>query len=202
MFTTRLARTLLSLVGLFAFALWLPIAAITYVPGWHANSCDWHPRCTNYGVERAQVRIEELRTFMQHRGELPATEWTDKERTHLAEVRGMLDKFAIAAFLGAAVFFHGNARERAQTARVAMLAIGACVIVLPFFASFWREVFHPLLFSNNLWRNYPEDTSYWVMPRIYFQYTTALVIGVATLVCAALRYQALGQVRAEGGRLA
>jgi len=201
MLTTRLARSLLALAGLFAFALWLPVAAITYAPGWHTASCDWHPRCTHYGSERAQRRIDELRTFMQHRGELPADAWSQKERLHLDEVRGMLDRFALAALAGAIVFFHGNARERAQTARIAMLTIGACVIVLPFFASFWREVFHPLLFSNNLWKNYPGDTSYWVMPRIYFQYTTALVIGVATLLCALLRYQALGQVRREEGVL-
>lgn len=200
MFTTRFARATLSLLGLFALTLWLPIAAITYLPGWHAASCDWHPRCDNYayGHEGAQQRIVELRAFMQHRDVLPPLYWTVKEESHLAEVRGMLDTFAFAALLGALVFFHGSAAERARTARIAMLAIAACVIVLPFFGTFWRDVFHPLLFDNQGWRNYPQDTSYWVMPRVYFQYTTALVIGSATLLCALLRYQALGQARREG----
>jgi len=199
MFTTRFARATLALAGLFAFSIWLPIAVITYLPGWHKASCEWHGRCTNYGYDRALLRIDELRTFMQHRGELPALYWTPKELSHLGEVRGMLDHGALIALLGAAIFFHQRARERAQTARIAMLVIAAFVIVLPFFGTFWRDVFHPLLFDNQNWRTRPEDTSYWVMPRIYFQYTTALVIGVAVLLCALLRYQALGQVRKEGG---
>lgn len=197
MLTTRFARATLTLLGLFAFALWLPIAAITYAPGWHKASCEWHPRCTNYGRDNALLRIDELRIFMQHRGELPAAFWTPKEIAHLAEVRGMLDQGALFGLLGAMIFFHASARERAQSARIAMLAVAACVIVLPFFGTFWREIFHPLLFDNQLWRNRPDDTSYWVMPRVYFQYTTALVIGSATLLCALLRYQALGELRKQ-----
>jgi len=54
---------------------------------------------------------------------------------------------------------------------------------------------HPLLFDNRLWINRPEDTSWWIMPRVYFQYTTALVIGSAVLLCALARYQALRQLR-------
>lgn len=197
MLTTRIARAALALAGLFAFAVWLPIAAITYLPGWHESSCDWHPRCDNYGREQAGQRIDELRHFMQHRSELPTVFWSAKEVSHLTEVRQMLDIAALAALLGGAIFFHGSARERARTARIAMLIVAAFVIVLPFFGTFWRDIFHPLLFDNQNWRTNAEDTSYWVMPRIYFQYTTALVIGVATLVCAALRYQALGQIRQE-----
>lgn len=197
MLTTRIARATLALLGLFAFAIWLPVAVITYIPGWHKVSCDWHQRCENYGYERTMTRIDELRGFMQHRGELPVIAWTPKEISHLAEVRQMLDGAAVIALLGAAIFFHGTAQERAQTARIAMLVVAALVIVLPFFGTFWREIFHPLLFDNQNWRTRPEDTSYWVMPRIYFQYTTALVIGVATLLCASFRYQALGQLRKE-----
>ena len=195
----RFARATLALLGLLVFALWLPVAAVTYVPGWHQASCDWHMRCDYYGREKALLRIDELREFMQHRGELPALYWTEKETAHLTEVRGMLDRSALIALLGAAIFFHGTAGDRARAARRAMLVAAACVIILPFFTTFWREIFHPLLFSNTLWKNTPADTSYWVMPRLYFQYTTGLVIGVATLTCAALRYQAIWQLR-RGGR--
>lgn len=197
MFTTRIARFALTLAGLLALALWLPIAAITYLPGWHAASCDWHDRCASYGSEAAFERIDELRVFMQHRTELSPVAWTPKERAHLHEVRGMLDQAALIALLGALVFFHGTAAERARSARIVMLAVAACVIVLPFFGTFWRDVFHPLLFDNQNWRTRPADTSYWIMPRLYFMYTTALVIGTATLVCAALRYQALGELRQQ-----
>lgn len=194
------AQRLLSFIGLLAFAVWLPVAAITYLPGWHAASCQWHERCGKYDEGRAagdgaQQRIRELRHFMQHHRELEPLQWTDKERAHLAEVRAMLDKLLVIALLGALVFMHAGARDRARVARWAMLGAAACVVVLPFFGTFWKDVFHPLLFSNRLWLNKPADTSWWIMPRIYFNYTTAMVIGVAVLSCALARYQALRQLR-------
>lgn len=195
---TRIVRATLAFLGLLACTLWLPVAVAVYLPGWHAASCDWHNRCDKYGREGALARIDELRTYMQHRAELPVVAWTDKERAHLAEVRTLLDRAAFLALLGALVFFHADARQRAAVARVAMLCAAACVVVLPFFGTFWREVFHPLLFSNLLWKNYPADTSWWVMPRLYFQYTTGMVIGVATLLCALLRYQALRAAKRAG----
>lgn len=195
MLATRFARSLLAALGLIAFTLWLPIAAITYVPGWHSSSCDWHGRCRVYGEERSQQRIDELRVFMQHGADLDEQFWTSKERQHLAEVRTLLDRVLVLALLGGLVFAHADAQQRARVARWVMIGAAACVIVLPFFGTFWRDYFHPLLFRNDLWRNNPADTSWWIMPRLYFQYTTALVIGSAVLLCALARYQALGQLR-------
>lgn len=198
MSTTRFARAAFTLAGLLAFTLWLPVAVVTYLPGWHEASCGWHERCERYGQVAATERIGELRHYMQHRADvLPPFNWTAKERSHLGEVRTMLDRCAVLALIGALLFFHADAQSRANAARHAMLGALACVVVLPFFGTFWREWFHPLLFANDNWKNYPQDTSWWIMPRVYFQYTTGLVIGVAVLACAALRYQALGELRVK-----
>lgn len=200
MFATRFARALLALLGLIAFALWLPIAVVTYVPGWHSASCNWHDRCREYdrdqfGIGSSRLRIDELRAYMQHGPELSDYDWTRKERRHLAEVRTLLDRVLVLALLGGLIFAHAEAELRARVARWAMLGAAACVVVLPFFGTFWRDYFHPLLFQNDLWRNQQTDTSWWIMPRLYFQYTTALVIGSAVLLCALARYQALGALR-------
>lgn len=191
---TSAARAFLTWLGLVLFALWLPVAVVAWLPGWHESSCDWHDRCARYGLDNARERISELRSFLQGRNELDATRWTEKERTHLTEARRLLADFSVLALLGALIFAHADAALRARTARWAILFSAACVIVLPFFGSFWREVFHPLLFRNALWLNEPPDTSWWIMPRIYFHYTTALVIGVATLLCALVRAQAMRQL--------
>lgn len=190
----RLLHTVVLCFGLILFSLWVPIAAATWLPGWHEASCDWHPRCDHYGRESANARITELRAFQQGRATLDPERWTEKERTHLAEVRRILVAFTVFALAGGALLLRADAARRAQAARWAMLFAAACVIILPFFAGFWRDVFHPLLFSNQLWLNEPADTSWWIMPRIYFQYTTALVIGVATLLCALVRVQAMRQL--------
>ncbi|MFZ5756637.1 MAG: DUF1461 domain-containing protein [Pseudomonadota bacterium] len=202
MSTAQPARTLLALTGLLIFSLWLPIAAITYLPGWHTLSCQWHERCADYDISNgdgaAQERITELRHFMQHRGTLSAFDWTRKERAHLAEVRTLLDRLLVLAMLGALVFLHADAATRARVALWSMLGVAACIAVLPFFTTFWREVFHPLLFDNNNWRNYPEDTSWSIMPRLYFKYTTALVIGSAVTLCALAFWRARRELRAGG----
>lgn len=184
-------RTTLAFLGLLLLVVWLPIAAVTYLPGWHAASCNWQPRCDDYGRASALQRIDELRHFMQHRGQLSNFAWTEKETTHLTEVRGMLEKLATFALLGGLIFAHTEREKRARLARWAMLCAASGIIVLPFFGTFWKEIFHPLLFDNALWSNTPADTSWWIMPRVYFHYTTGLVIGTATLLCALLRLQAM-----------
>lgn len=187
---TRLSRATLAIAALLCFALWAPVAVVAYVPGWHEASCDWHDHCDRFGRAQSLTCIGELRAFLQHRGELANAGWSAKEKAHLAEVRGMLDRWAILAALSLLVWAHADARERLRAARWTLLGIASCVIVLPFFGTFWREVFHPLLFDNRNWLNNPSDVSWWIMPRLYFQYTTGLVIGVAVMIAALARLAA------------
>jgi hypothetical protein len=186
----EIVRLLLALAAIVCLTLWIPTATVAWLPGWHEFHCERLVRChEQYGLERAQPRIDELRVFLRHGSNgLPAEHWTAKERTHLAEVRVLLDRWTVFAALALLVLLHEPAARRARAARIAMLGIAACVVVLPFFTSFWREVFHPLLFDNDLWRNTPADTSFWIMPRDYFRYTVALVIGSAVLLTALLRW--------------
>jgi uncharacterized membrane protein len=56
------------------------------------------------------------------------------------------------------------------------------VVVLPFFKTFWMEVFHPLLFDNELWRTNPKDLTWYLTPRTYFRYTILLLILLTVLL--------------------
>ncbi|MFP5383023.1 MAG: hypothetical protein ACLGHG_03030 [Gammaproteobacteria bacterium] len=194
---TNSARALLTWLGLMLFALWLPVAVVAWLPGWHEGSCEWHAGCTEYGREAALARIAELRAYLQWRGELAVENWGDAERAYHAQVRNLLGYFSVLALLGAMVFAHADATLRARTARWAILLAAVCVIVLPFFGSFWRELFQPLTFGGAAHLREPDSTSAWIMPPIYYNYTTALVIGVATLICALARVQAMRQLTAD-----
>ena len=41
-------------------------------------------------------------------------------------------------------------------------------MLIPFFKSFWMDVFHPLLFDNELWRTNRSDVSWYLMPKAFF----------------------------------
>ena len=64
----------------------------------------------------------------------------------------------------------------------AIVIIALLALIIPFFGTFWRDVFHPLLFDNDLWMNNKYDLSYYIMPRVFFKYTVALLVVVCFLI--------------------
>lgn len=169
-------------LSLFYLSLIVPLAGMIYLPQWYVVNCHWHDRCERFGQESSRLAIGQLTQFFRHQGELSGR-WSEKEIRHLSEVRGMFDRLLLAALLAAVVLALTYEKRRlARAALISATSIAAMLLVLPFFATFWRDVFHPLLFSNNLWRNTPDDVSYYIMPRVFFKHSTALLIGTACLL--------------------
>ena len=81
-----------------------------------------------------------------HRGELELPNWSGKEKQHLAEVRKMTDQLFFIALFALASFILVFERKRTSSYALANTAIIILFLaVLPFFAYFWRHIFHPLL---------------------------------------------------------
>ena len=153
-----------------------------YLPGWYKLNCHWHDRCERFSVERSHQAIHQLTRFFRHQGELTGR-WTRKETLHLTEVRGFYDLLMPGSFIAAMILV--LVYEKRSLMRYAFInagVIAAMALILPFFASFWHDVFHPLLFSDELWRNTPRDVSYYIMPGVFFLHSTVLLIIVACLV--------------------
>jgi len=145
-------------------------------------NCEWHGRCRVIGIERAENGINELAAFFRHQGELDSF-LTDKEKLHLKEVRGIFDKMLLFALLSAVIVILFYKRKLVSRFALINAVIIICLlIVLPFFGTFWRDIFHPLLFDNDLWQNNRYDLSYYIMPRVFFKYTVGLLI----LLCFAI----------------
>jgi uncharacterized membrane protein len=109
--------------------------------------------------------------------------WTKKEKLHLGEVRDIFDNMFIIAII--CVICLILTFDRLRVSRFAIVnasIIVALLVVLPFFTTFWRDVFHPLLFSNKLWMNNRFDLSFYIMPRQFFKYTTVLLIASGVLL--------------------
>ncbi|MGQ0793475.1 MAG: lipoprotein intramolecular transacylase Lit [Deltaproteobacteria bacterium] len=165
------------LLSLLYLTIYIPIALATYLPRWYELNCNWHTRCDRIGTEAAHRAAGELTGYFLRRGELVMDLWTEKEKNHLEEVRGILDKMFLAALiaaLGAWTMWNGGQASRLAAANgFFILALAG---ILPFFGFFWREVFHPLVFDNDLWKNTPSEVSYYIMPRKFFLHTAIFVI--------------------------
>ena len=176
--TDRLKGIILFL-SLFYLAFYIPMSLTFYAPEWMKLNCRWHDRCAIIGYDNAYTGMEELASFFRHQGELDHFR-TKKEKTHLTEVRGIFDRMFIAGI--AAIILLALTFDRKRIGRYALInavIILCLLLVLPFFTTFWRDIFHPLLFKNKLWINNRYDLSFYIMPRQFFKYTVALLIALS-----------------------
>lgn len=176
------AKGVLLFVSLFYLTFYVPMSLTFYSPLWMKINCSWHERCDTIGTDTAYKGMDELAAYFRHQGELDSFR-TKKEKLHLEEVRGMFDRMfviGVAAVIVLALTF--NRKRAARFALVSAAIILCLLLVLPFFTTFWRDVFHPLLFKNNLWINNAYDLSYYIMPRQFFKYTVALLIALSVAI--------------------
>ena len=133
-------------------------------------------------MEDAESAISDLSAFFRHQGGIESF-YTDKEKTHLTEVRGIFDNLFIAAVIAVVILaLTFNSKSASRFAVINALVILSLLLVLPFFGTFWRDIFHPLLFDNNLWLNNRYDLSFYIMPRQFFKYTVALITVLCFLI--------------------
>lgn len=181
----RLKGTVL-FISLFYLTFYIPMSMTFYAPVWMKLNCEWHERCAVIGYDNAYRGIEELASYFRHQGELGSFR-TAKEKAHLKEVRGIFDRMltgGVTALILLVLTF-----DRKKASRYALInaaVILSLLLVLPFFATFWRDIFHPLLFKNNLWINNRYDLSFYIMPRQFFKYTIALLVLLSVTVNAVL----------------
>lgn len=179
-------KALFLFVSLLYLTFYIPMSLTFYLPQWMELNCNFHNRCEMVGSERAVAGINELSTYFRHQGELDSFS-TVKEKMHLQEVRGIFDRmFFVALIAFVILIFTYNRKLVSRYALINAIVVIAFSIVIPFFGTFWRDIFHPLLFDNNLWMNNRYDLSYYIMPRVFFKYTVVLLIVTCFLINIAL----------------
>ncbi|NIO81239.1 MAG: hypothetical protein GTN53_09740 [Candidatus Aminicenantes bacterium] len=169
-------------LSLFYLTLYIPLAFMTYFPVWYTFNCHLHPNFNIIGLEKANQYIHELTGFFMHKDNLTSG-WTYKEKLHLAEVRNLLDIMALIAFFCLILFIVTfNRKKLPGIALFNLIIIFSLLILLPFFNFFWVKIFHPLLFKNNFWRNYPLDRSFYIMPGVFFKHSMIFLISSASII--------------------
>jgi Protein of unknown function (DUF1461) len=174
---------------LFYLTIYIPIAGMSYLPQWYSFICKLHPRCDFIGQEKAVILIDELTGFFIHQNDL-SSEWTYKEKTHLWEVRNILNLLTVMAVIAAiGLILTFNKKHIAKAILINMAIIIALSTLLLFFKFFWTKIFHPLLFDNNLWKNNPFDKSFYIMPGVFFKYSViAFFLGSLSINVIAWRF--------------
>lgn len=187
-----------TLIFPFLLLLWLffiPLASVIYTPWTYAVNCQWNLRCEQLGSTKIDTASHELASFFRHQLQiLPNPPWSEKEIQHLTEVRDMYDQ-AFYFFILISILFvldliftrMGSRVQRYQTYAVISrnLMLGLLVLMLvisPFFRFFWMEVFHPLVFNNQLWRTDPLDISWYLMPSHYFLWVIIFLLATTLLL--------------------
>lgn len=170
-------------IALLYFTIYLPLAFIFYFPNWHWTYSRFNQGCDKVGYQIVWEGVHELNSFLRNRGKLSMPYWTEKEKLHLTEVRGMMNKMTGIALISVIVLIltFDSLRVR-RLAGINTVIIISLLLIIPFFAYFWRHIFHPLLFANKAWMNTPKDFSYWILPREFFKYSMALIISVSCLL--------------------
>ncbi len=171
-------RTPALALALLVVSLYLPLAALVYLPAWYELNCAWHGRCARLGDELTRASIDHLTAFFAHAEPL-AGRWSERERVHLSEVRVIYDwagATALAALAVLALVAEPLRLRRAALINIAVVA--SLLLLLPVFGFFWRHVFHELLFANDLWQTTRSDLTWYLTPRTLFRNSLlALVAG-------------------------
>ncbi|MCP4152606.1 MAG: DUF1461 domain-containing protein [bacterium] len=169
-------------VSWFYLTLYIPTALMAYLPQWYSLNFKLNSRCNIIGHTVAQQYIAELNRFLIHLSPLPDW-WSAKEKLHLGEVRDMLDLLALLSVLCIVGVVTVFSRSKIYAYSLTNLAIIlSLLIIIPFFETFWVNVFHPLLFDNDLWRTSFMDRSFYIMPGIFFKHSLILLITLAVTI--------------------
>ncbi len=173
----KLIKNVLVFFSLFYLTFYLPFLFVAYNPYWINYNCDNNERCSKVKTEFRVKAVHELSSFLSHRGELK-TGWRKNEKIHMEEVRYIFDIMAVAALVSIGVLFLFR-KDRMRLYKFAIINIIialALFIIIPNFKTFWRDVFHPLLFNNDFWKMSRQDVSYYITPRSFFKLTTIVVL--------------------------
>ena len=173
----KLIKNILVFVSLFYLTFYLPFVFVAYNPYWINYNCEKNERCSRVKTEFRVKAVNELTSYLSHRGEL-TTGWQKNEKIHMSEVRHIFDIMFFAALVSLALLLIIR-KDRMSLYKFAIINIVialALFLIVPNFKSFWRDVFHPLLFNNEFWKMSRQDVSYYITPRSFFKITTIVVL--------------------------
>ena len=134
-------------------------------------------------VENKNMYYQDLAKYLFHIKDLNLNNWNQKEISHYNEVRKIFDFLFILYLINLYFFLKYKIKEQSKlyskySIFITLLIILVFVLSLFFnsFRFFWDNIFHPFLFSNNLWLMNPDEVSFYLFPINFFVYTISEIL--------------------------
>ena len=124
----------------------------------------------------------DLILYFLHLSALDSAVWSAKEVAHYGDVRSIIDWFNY--YLVISIIFVGLNFRKINLSNLKFVSsklkyiILLPLVVLPFFSYFWDNVFHKIMFSNDLWIMVPTDLSYHIFYYDFFILSYLSFVGV------------------------
>jgi hypothetical protein len=176
-FNLNLKNVLLFISVLF-LTLYIPLTYTVYSDSWYKFNYNQQDTYQQLGENKTINATNNLINFFLHNKELNGL-WNQKEIKHMNDVRNIYDILFILFVLSViSITLLFDKKLIKKYSKINMIVIGSLIIVIPFFSLFWNYIFHPLMFSNNLWIMTSNDISYYLfdIENYTFMFNSVLLV--------------------------
>ncbi|MDA3855257.1 MAG: DUF1461 domain-containing protein [Candidatus Woesearchaeota archaeon] len=175
-------KNFLLFVSFFYLSLYVPLTYTIYSSSSYELNYD-KQRIYNYTSEEIVMNsTKNLINYFYHKEDLNEN-WNDKEKVHFSEVRNIYDILFLLSIVSLIIFIiKFNRKKIGKYPIINSLIFILSFLIVPFFIFFWDKIFHPLLFSNELWILNPNDLSYYLFPYEFFINSFIFIILIAIVI--------------------
>ncbi len=151
----------------FYFILYLTLIPFIYF----SFSYDLNSNLSDIDIENKSLYYDNLVDFFLYKDDLNEY-FSQKEKLHYIEVRSIYNfLFLFFLIFSLILYFNKNNLNFKRYSRYSLISLLILPIIISInFTYFWDNIFHNILFDNNLWVMTQEDLSYYIFNHDFFKY--------------------------------
>lgn len=170
-------------LSLLLFSISLPITTLAVTPSWYYINYDQQNTYEYVREQTATYTTEELIGFYLFKNDPPIT-LSEKEQRHFKEVR----TYFVALFITMCISLVAVLKLWPKVKKtipaitnIVLIALSSSAFIN--FRYFWDNIFHPLIFNNDYWINYPHEISFYLFqPEVFFVNSAIAVISITVII--------------------
>lgn len=166
--------------------IYTPVSITIYSLNWYEYNYENQNTYEHIEKENALFITKNLINFFLYQENL-GSEWNDKEKKHMSDVRKIYSGLFILAIISFLFILHiiryfdiSLIKIYSISNNITIIFIGILIIIFDFNYIF-DNFFHPLFFDNNNWILNSDDISYYLFPYEFFQRSLMFIL-VVTII--------------------
>ena len=177
--TPHKAKLIILQLSILYLTLIIPTITFTHTTQWYSyNYLDTSIQ-KQITKEHYQSQINNLLSYLKYQTDLNEN-WTPKEKSHYHDVRNIYLILILIALTASMTTIKLLPKRAKKLSKISLINIIIIIIVSAIlflnFKTFWNNIFHSLLFTDNNWQMTPDDTSYYLFPLKFFSNTTIAIL--------------------------